>query len=325
MQITLHKNARTTPAIRREIRESTESVAALAERYHLTKPTVRKWRDREDVADKSHRPHHMHTTLSPVQEEIVVLLRRILLLHLDDLRVVVREFINPNVSRSGLSRCLQRHGVSKVKDLIPKVEGEKKPLKTFKDYEPGFVHVDVKYLPQMIDEPSHGYLFVAIDRATRWVYLEILPDKTAKSAAEFLARLVQKAPFTIVKLLTDNGKEFTDRFSAGGEREPSGNHLFDKVCTENKIEHRLIKPKQPQTNGMVERFNGRIADILQTTRFDSRNDLKQTLQNYLVLYNQHIPQKNINYLTPIQAMKNWEKTHPHLFKKKVYNQTGLDT
>ena len=59
--------------------------------------------------------------------------------------------------------------------------------KTFKDYEPGFVHVDTKYLPQMPDETSRRYLFVAIDRATRWVFLHIYGDMTDKSSVEFPA------------------------------------------------------------------------------------------------------------------------------------------
>lgn len=57
-------------------------------------------------------------------------------------------------------------------------------------------------------------------------------------------------------LLTDNGKEFTDRFSVNGERESTGRHVFDKMCASMDIEHRLIQPKHSQTNGMVERFNG---------------------------------------------------------------------
>jgi transposase-like protein len=85
MQVNLHKNARTTPAIRRELRESPLPIAELARRYHLSKATVRKWRRREDGADRSHRPHHLHTTLSPAQEAVVVALRQTLLLPLDDL------------------------------------------------------------------------------------------------------------------------------------------------------------------------------------------------------------------------------------------------
>ena len=57
------------------------------------------------------------------------------------------------------------------------------PHKAFKSYEPGFVHMDVKYLPQMQDESRRRYLFVAIDRATRWVFVALKKDKSASPAA----------------------------------------------------------------------------------------------------------------------------------------------
>jgi hypothetical protein len=102
-------------------------------------------------------------------------------------RDATREFLCPEVSRSGLDRCLRRHGVGNLRDLLPKEA--KAPRKAFKTYEPGFLHLDVKYLPQMADEKKRRYLFVAIDRATRWVYLEVKEDKTAKSASAFLKNL----------------------------------------------------------------------------------------------------------------------------------------
>ena len=77
----------------------------------------------------------------------------------------------------------------------------------------------------------------------------------------------------------------------------------------------------PQTNGMVERFNGRISDILKTTRFDSSGELSMTLSNYMKVYNHHIPQKNIGHRTPIQTLKEWQKKQPDLFKKIVYDIT----
>ena len=149
MQINLHKRARTTPAIREEIRQSTLSVTELAQLYNVTKATVRKWKNRDTVEDRSHRPHNLHATLSPDAETIVAELRKSLLLPLDDLLVVVREFIQPNMSRSALDRCLRRHGLSNLSELMPEEEQESSPKKSFKSYEPGFVHVDVKYLPQM--------------------------------------------------------------------------------------------------------------------------------------------------------------------------------
>ncbi len=120
-------------------------------------------------------------------------------------------------------------------------------------------------------------------------------------------------------------KEFTDRFCATGERQPIGTHVFDRVCTHNHIEHRLIKPRTPQTNGMIERFNGRIADVLATTRFDSSQHLADTIKHYVQVYNQHIPQKALGHIPPLQAMKNWSQKLPNLFKKCVYNLAGLDT
>jgi len=224
MNIHLHKNARMTPAIRLELQAQAPSVSnrELAERYNLNCHTVAKWRQRTGTEDASHRPHQHHATLSPAQEAVVVALRETLLLPLDDRLVVTREFIHPAVSRSGPDRCLRRHGVANLKALLPKEDGTQTPVKTFKVYEPGFVHVDVKYLPQMPDEDQRTYLFAAIDRATRWVYVEIRKDKSATSAGGFLKRLIKQAPFKITKLLTDNGKEFTDRFCATGERHPTG-------------------------------------------------------------------------------------------------------
>ena len=68
MKIRLHKNARATPAIRRELRASTLPVKALARDYGLNRATVRKWKARESQEDASHRPHTLHTTLNAGQE-----------------------------------------------------------------------------------------------------------------------------------------------------------------------------------------------------------------------------------------------------------------
>lgn len=325
MQVSLHKNARTTPAIRRELQASTEPTKVLARRYNLSPITVRKWRERDGTEDASHRPNTLHANLSPAQEFLVVELRKLLLLPLDDLLVVTHEFINDKVSRSGLDRCLRRYGVSRLSDLVPREAPETRSSKAFKDYEPGFVHVDVKYLPQMPDEDARQYLFAAIDRATRWVYVEILPTKSANNASAFLKRLIKAAPFKLSKVLTDNGKEFSDRFCATGQRDPTGNHAFDKVCTEHAIDHRLIKPRHPQTNGMVERFNGRISEVLHTTRFRSGEHLRDTITRYVRVYNYHIPQRALKHSTPIEKIKEWYRERPDLFHKRPYNQAGLDT
>ncbi|MBD3817182.1 MAG: IS481 family transposase, partial [Halothiobacillus sp.] len=313
MIVSLHKNARTTPKIRAEIAASSESARVLAERYGISEGTVYKWKHRDSTVDRSHTAHRLQTHLTPAQEAVVVYLRRALLLPLDDLLAVTREFLSSDVSRSGLDRCLRRHGVGNLNALKPK--DPKSASKIFKAYEPGFVHIDVKYLPQMADEPRRRYLFVAIDRATRWVYVALKSHKNAAAARSFLKALHQACPIKITRILTDNGKEFTDRLFATRERQPTGQHEFDRLCQTLGIEHRLTKPKHPQTNGMVERFNGRIADVLKTNRFNSADDLQQTLLRYVHLYNQYLPQSTLDSRTPMQAMKDWYQSHPQLFKK----------
>lgn len=320
----VHPRARTTPRTRAEIKAASGTLQELADRYNVSVATARKWKGREEVQDRSHRPHKLSTTLTPGQEAVVVELRRTLLLPLDDLLVVAREFINPKVSRSGLDRCLRRHGVAQLRKLQVVPEGERPSAKTFKDYEPGFVHVDIKYLPQMPDEAERRYLFVAIDRATRWVFVHIYADQTQASSCDFLWRLYQAAPMKITKLLTDNGSQFTDRFTARTKK-PSGQHAFDKRCAGLGIEHRLAPPRHPQTNGMVERFNGRISDVIGQTRFTSAAQLQATLTDYVRTYNHQIPQRALDHRSPVQSLQDWQSKRPVLFVKRVNNLAGLDS
>ncbi|MCK7499001.1 MAG: IS481 family transposase [Comamonadaceae bacterium] len=320
MLISLHKNATTTPAIRAAIREAKGSDYELAERFAVSRDTIRKWRSREDVQDASHTPHRLQTTLNAAQEELVVYLRTRLRLPLDDLLAVIREFIEPSMSRSALDRLLRRRGHNR----LPEPEKPARSHEPFKAYEPGYVHVDVKYLPQMADEKARSYVFVAIDRATRWVFIAIKSHRTAAAARSFLNALSKAAPFKIRTILTDNGTEFTDRLFGARAKQPSGEHEFDALCEALGIEHRLTRPRTPKTNGMVERFNGRLAQVIRSHHFNSAEDLRATLQRFVWLYNEHLPQKALSHVTPVQALKRWRETHPSLFSKQVRNHPGPD-
>ena len=110
------------------------------------------------------------------------------------------------------------------------------------------------------------------------------------------------------------GKEFTDRLFGLRKRAQTGKHEFDKLCAVLDIDHRLTPPISPQTNGMVERFNGRIEDVLQSHHFQSGKELEATLPRYVWLYNQQLPQSALGSKTPLQAMKDWHKLTPSLFK-----------
>ena len=335
MLISLHKQATTTPKVRASIQTSDEAGTVLAERHGVTPQTIYKWRNRDGVDDRSHTPHRLQTTLTPAQEAVAVSLRKTLLVSLDDLLSVVREFLNPNASRSGLDRCLRRHGVGNLRDM--KAKAPKPKHSAFKAYEPGYIHIDVKYLPQMADDSARRYLFVAIDRATRWVFIRVFNAKTAANARRFLRDLERACPMRIRTILTEraiegaigsspmaSGKEFTDRLFGLRKRAATGEHEFDTLCAALDIEHRLTPPKSPQTNGMVERFNGRIEEVLQSHHFRSGEELGTTLHRYVWLYNQQLPQSALGSKTPLQAMKDWHKLKPELFKKRPYYLPGCD-
>jgi len=135
MLIHLYKQATTTPKVRAAIQASDEPASVLAERFGTTEQTIYKWRHRDSVLDRSHAAHRLQTTLTPAQEAVAVTLRKTLLVSLDDLLAVVREFLNPDVSRSGQDRCLRRHGVGNLRDL--KVKAARPKHSGFKAYEPG--------------------------------------------------------------------------------------------------------------------------------------------------------------------------------------------
>ena len=242
---------------------------------------------------------------------------------LDDLLALTKVYRCPDVSRSGLDRCLRRHGVGNLRAMLPK-EG-RAGHQRIKATEPGFFHMDIKYLPQMPGETKRRHPFIAIERTTRMVFHKVMPAKTAACAQRFLKYLAETSPLKVQKILTDNGKEFTDRLFGSREKKPSGEHEFDQLCAALGIEHRLTRPRRPQTNGMVERFNGRIADILRTHHFKDGESLEKTIDRYVWLYNYRLPLPALGVRTPFQAMKDVYENNKNLFQKRIYNHPGLDS
>jgi transposase-like protein len=152
----LHGSARTTPRVRAELHASQESSRALAARYSLNPKTVSKWRLRATTADAPMGPKApKRTVLTPAEEAIVWEFRRRTLLPLDDVLGCLKDSI-PNLSRSALHRCLQRHGISR----LPAGEAADKRSR-FKTYEIGYVHIDSAELRHA---DGKLIMFLAIDR-----------------------------------------------------------------------------------------------------------------------------------------------------------------
>src|SRR5271169_1695596 len=132
-------SATTTAAVRRAIQHSQESLRALANRYGINQKTVAKWKKRSSVADLPTGPREPKSTVLSIEEEaIVVAFRRHTLLPLDDCLYALQATI-PQLTRSSLHRCLQRHGISR----LPELEGDKPAKQKFKRYPIGYFHIDI--------------------------------------------------------------------------------------------------------------------------------------------------------------------------------------
>jgi len=135
--------------------------------------------------------------------------------------------------------------------------------------------------------------------------VQIKKDNSAASVCSFLDALRKAWPIKMNRLLTDNENEFTDRLFASRESQPVGNNVFDVLCQDVRIKHNSTPRCSKQTNGMVERLNGRIGAVLQIHRLNSTLEINQPLLRYLEHNNHQQAQSALQSRTPIQAMKHW--------------------
>ena len=198
----LHANAKTTPRLRKEIQEPLESATKLAQRLNLNVKTVLKWKKSANVKDKAlSGAIGPKSALSLTQQQVICEFRRVSKLPLDDVYIALKDQI-PELSRSNLHRCLKRNNLN----VLPKEEVVLLEKKKFKDYPIGFVHIDIT---QVSTKEGKCYLFVAIDRTIKYVYVELHPASTVELSESFLKNLIDHFPFKITKILTDNGAQFT--------------------------------------------------------------------------------------------------------------------
>src|SRR6202049_1334457 len=314
----LHGSATTTEAIRRTIQHSQASLRALARRYGINPKTVAKWRRRSSVADLPTGPKNPKSTVLSVEEEaIVIAFRRHTLLPLDDCLYALQPTI-PNLTRSSLHRCLQRHGSSR----LPRVEGDKPDKRKFKPYPIGYFHIDIA---EVHTEEGRLYLLVAIDRTSKFAYVELHEKATTRVAADFLRALINVVPYKVHTVLTDNGTHFTTPGNKGSTvpdikhalatGEPFRAHAFEFACAQNDIDHRLTKPKHPWTNGQVERMNRTIKDAtVKRYYYETHAQLRTHLQNFVDAYNFARRLKTLRGLTPYEFICKAWTSEPSRFK-----------
>ncbi len=160
-----------------------------------------------------------------------------------------------------------------------------------------------------------AYLFVAIDRITKFVHAELYTRATRQVAVDFLRTALEQLPYHVHTVLTDNGIQFAKKPGTETYRA----HPFDAECHRQGIQHRLTQPCHLWTNGQVERINRTIKEA--TTRvfhYDSLAQLQQYIRDYLWAYNSARPLRALKGYTPIGfILDQWHKV-PGYFKGNSY-------
>lgn len=305
----IHPNVRTTPVTRAEIARSREPTSVLAQRYAISTETLRKWRKRgaADCQDHSARPHRLPWKATEEERAIVCALRQATNFALDDLTFVLRHFL-PHLNRDSIWRILKAAGLNRRPKPIS--ERPTKGQGTFREYDLGFIHIDIKHLPTL--QTANGkrrkrFLFVAIDRRSRSVHLAVKDDETEKSAIAFLHEAAAAFPFRLTHVLTDNGSCFTPAFA--------------KACVRLGAQYRHTKPRTPQTNGLVERFNGRVSSEVLNITIHSHRQLEQRLRGFNAAYNAR-RQRRLNGQTPDQVVAERLQAMPILARSKPQGRAG---
>jgi len=310
MLATVHKKLGTP------IQRSKASLQALSDRYGINPKTVAKWRTRTSLEDRRMGPKVPRSTvLSADEETLIVAFRRHMLLPLDECLYAVQATI-PHLTRSSLHRLFQRHGISR----LPSVEGPP-ARRQFRAYPLGYVHID---LAEVWTEQGKLYLFVAIDRVSKFAFAELHEQATRRVAADFLRRLVECVPYRIHTVLTDNRFQFTPPEGGWGIGEIQellargqsfGAHAFDLACAQLGIEHRLTKFNHPWTNGQVERMNRTIKDAtVRRFYYETHSSLRTHLATFLDAYNFAKRLKSLQGLTPFERICQLWTQQPERFR-----------
>lgn len=282
-------------------------VTKAAIRYHVNRQYIYRWKNRYDgswdsLRDRSRRPHSHPNQHSPEELKLISDMRR-RNPHTGLVTFWVK-LMQRGYSRSitGLYRVLKRQGIMAVKPPNPKYIP--RPYEQMQ-YPGQRIQIDVKHVPSAClvngARDQKFYQYTAIDEYSRWRYVEAFDDLNTYTSAVFLEHLIRAFPMAIECVQTDNGPEFTKRFTAASA---SSMTLFQKRLAENGIRHKLIRPYMPRHNGKVERSHRKDNERFYATHtFYSFEDFSRQLKLYNRRDYNRFPMRPLGWKSPHTILK----------------------
>ena len=284
-------------------RQSVTRACALAGRstdsFNLWGERLRRQKKLSALRSKSRKPHRSPKQISKRIERKIVALRKAEPSYGPErISFDMKRVYGKSVSPGRVYRALKRN------KLISKEQSKrltKRHLKRYRRPWPGYLQMDVKYVPYRINGEQY-YQFNAVDHCTTWRVSRIYRYLNHYSLMTFLKVLECLCPFPIVQIQTDNGMEFTDKFR--GNIEPTGKHPLDRWCDARGIEHKLIPVGQKELNGKVENTHKQDdREFYAKYDFKSFESLARAMRGYSGRWNEHRATKALGWRTPEQALE----------------------
>ena len=166
------------------------------------------------------------------------------------------------------------------------------------------IEIDVKYVPHKLKNKQY-FQYTAIDVASRWRYLEVYEEQTKGNTIDFLGKVIQRFPYPINGVKTDNHATFTNRYFGSYKSDAPFPklHTLDEFCKEHNITHYLIDPGKPAQNGTVERSHRSDQETFyDEVSFNTPEELQYKLRLWNMYYND-LKHCGLNGRTPNQALQ----------------------
>ena len=286
-------------------------VSNAARKYKTNRQYIYRWKNRYDgswdsLRDRSRRPHSHPNQHTPEEIKLIQDMRRRnphAGLVIFWVKLTQRGYQR---SITGLYRFLKKQGMTAQK--LPNPKYVPKPYEQMA-YPGQRVQIDVKFVPAccLVNEAKGKkfYQYTAIDEYSRWRYVEAFEEHSTYSSARFLEHLIRRFPMPIECVQTDNGMEFTKRFSTPGQVTLTA---FQRVLQEHGIRHKLIRPFTPRHNGKVERSHRKDNERFYASHtFYSFADFSRQLQLYNRRDYNRFPMRPLGWKSPQTVLDEFVK------------------